>query len=149
MAYHVRRQIRDAFVSAVTGLVQTGSRVEAGRRRTLTAQHLPTLLVYTLDETSGYHAQQRKLMRVVDVAIECRVSSHEPVDDDLDQVALEVERAIANRDFRSDDGLSLIDVQLVASRPDIRADGDLYVGKLRLDYRVEYRTLEQTPDIPA
>ena len=50
MADHVRKQIRDAIVTLVTGLTTTGSNVFAGRTYALQDSELPALRVYTGDE---------------------------------------------------------------------------------------------------
>jgi hypothetical protein len=47
---HVRKQIRDAAVTLLTGLTTTGSRVHPNRLLPLKETDLPCLLVYTDDE---------------------------------------------------------------------------------------------------
>lgn len=97
MAYHLHKQIRDAIVTALTGLTTTGSRVYANRLMPLPDAMSPTLLV-TLDEETAtpatFHTNpilERELR--LSVAAVCKATSG--LDDTLDQVSKEVETALA------------------------------------------------------
>lgn len=91
---HARRQIRDEVVARVTGLTTTGARVYRSRSRSLSGAKLPAIKVWTRDEeieeASGYDYQRRKL-RLEVVAL----SKLADPDDELDQVCVEVEEALA------------------------------------------------------
>jgi len=52
MANHVRQQIREYFGSTLTGLTTTGSNVYESRVYTLQDNTLPSLVIYTKNETS-------------------------------------------------------------------------------------------------
>lgn len=134
---HRRREIRDAIVGLVTGLATTGDRVEVGRTRPLPARHLPTLLVYTVEETSGrqYDGNPASLGRTVQVFIDGRVSAIEPPDDDLDQIAFEIEAAM--RGDPTIGGLAF-DSVLSSTLTDVKAEGTSHLGAIRLEYRVRY-----------
>ena len=98
MSTHLRTQIRNAAVAALTGLATTGARVFANRLRVLTAAELPCLLV-TIDResveymtlTPAPHTERQMVLMVRGVA-----QAAANLDDRLDQVALEVENALCN-----------------------------------------------------
>ena len=50
---HIRKQIRDAIATAVTGLTTTGSRVHKSRVNDLAASELPLLAIYTTSEQTN------------------------------------------------------------------------------------------------
>lgn len=90
---HVRKQIRDAIVSALTGLTQTGANVYTSRALPLGAD-LPALCIYTSEEIADYDAGHLDCvpMRMVTLAVH---GYHKGDDDDmLDQIAAEVETAL-------------------------------------------------------
>src|SRR5574343_361509 len=97
MANHVHKQIRDAVKTALTGLATTGSRVWANRLQVMQDADLPGLRIYADDETSAdlsMHApgiSERQLTLVVEAVVKA-VSG---LDDTLDQIAKEVETALA------------------------------------------------------
>ncbi|MBK7592227.1 MAG: hypothetical protein IPI27_13400 [Betaproteobacteria bacterium] len=97
MANHVRRQIREAVATAVTGLTTTGTRVFQSRVYPLEATDLPALLIATLSETSEpvtIHGP-RELMRVLSVQVWHHKATAD-LDDALDLICKEVEIALAS-----------------------------------------------------
>lgn len=149
MADHVRRQIRDAVVQALTGLPTTAARVYVGRARPLAPAHEPTLLVYTRSETAvrGAGGRQPKLDRVVILDVEGRVSLPDAPDDVLDQIAVEVEAAmwgLADQLGTFLNGLAR-DIKLVSTEVIAEAAGERHIGGVRLEYAVAYRTSEGAP----
>ncbi len=146
---HARKLIRDAFKAIVTGLPTTGSRVFVGRTRALEQNHLPTLLVYTLQRAPelvdlASSGKPSTLQRTVVVAVEGRVVSKDPPDDQLDQIALEIEQAVgAGQDLN---GL-VKEVTLASTDGDVEAPGDRHIGAIRLNFRVVYMTKEAAPHI--
>ncbi len=67
---HVRKQIRDAIVTAVTGLTTTGSNVFRSRIYPLESGKLPGLCVYTKSETVEFDTltRSRSIMRDLEVS---------------------------------------------------------------------------------
>lgn len=141
---HVRKQIRDAVIAALTGLATTGSRVESGRTFPLGQDHAPTLLVYAISERSSVHSQgdPATLIRDLTLAIEGRVMMASVPDDTLEVIAAEVE--VAMMADPSLGGLSQ-EVTLLATAINTQAPGQSHAGEVRLDYRVVYRTRENAP----
>ena len=141
---HVRRRIRDAAKLALTGLPTTGARVYTGRTRALEQNFQPSLLLYTIDETSDVDAQgpDAVLTRPLRLAVEIAVSEAAPPDDLLDQIAAEVEPAMVTAAGL----LSFVrEVTLIRTRQEVASDGTSHIGTLILEYRVVYRTRESQP----
>ncbi|MEY9110397.1 hypothetical protein ABH999_006593 [Bradyrhizobium yuanmingense] len=154
MPDHVRKQIRDAVVTGLTGLPSTADRVYAGRTRPLQVGHDPTLLVYTRAETSQRAVLGRppKIERRCTLHVEGRVSTAAPPDDLLDQIAAEIEAGIA---AMINYGTSVFlgglaqNVQLTATEMVAEADGERQIGGVRVEYLVTYRTVEGAPTAVA
>lgn len=146
MANHLRRQIREAIASAITGLATTGSRVFQARVYPLESADLPGLLVSTLAETSERATLPApglmvRTLRLQVVAIASGVSD---VDDTLDQICKEVEIALAMpctalAGIAKTITLASTDIELTgtSSRP---------VGQAAMTYEVVYVAAENTPD---
>lgn len=96
MANHLRRQLREAIATAVTGLVTTGARVYQSRVYPLQDAELPALRVYTRSEaaTTETLTIPALMSRVVEVVIEAAAKANADLDDTLDQMAKEVETAL-------------------------------------------------------
>lgn len=92
---HVRRQIREAAAAALTGLATTGSRVSQSRMAPRRAGDLPCLLVETAEERIEQGAQTR-LTRELTVLVRAFAKANTALDDTLDQIAAEVETALAS-----------------------------------------------------
>lgn len=143
---HVRTQIRDAAIAALTGLPTTQHRVYAGRTRPLPAHHEPALLVYTREEVSERDAAGRPpiLAREVTLVVEGRVHVAVAPDDMLDQIASEVESALA-----ADPRLAgkALDTMLRRTAIEALADGERHVGSVRMEFVVQYRTTQTAPGV--
>ena len=138
---HVRKQIRDAIVTAVTGLTTTGSNVFRSRIYPLEQTKLPGLCVFTRSEAVEFDTLtiSRSISRVLDVMIEAYVSATANYDNTLDQIAVEVEEAIAADVTLG--GLTK-DVQVTAFEADFSGDGEQPVAVGRVTVTVQYRTAE-------
>ena len=90
---HLRKQIRDRIIANVSNLTSTGSRVYQTRLYPVASVSLPTLLVYTVSETSEPEtmSRPRKIIRRVDFALEGMVNGTSGLDDSLDAIAKDVE----------------------------------------------------------
>lgn len=136
---HVRRQIRDAVATRLTGLPTTGNAVYKMRKYALDDAKLPALCVYTGDETSGLVTiGLRTLRRVNNVVVEgyCKGTSTS-VYDTIDVIAMEVEEAIG-ADFTLG-GLARSMI-LVGTEVDVNVQGEQAIASVKLVYAVEYIT---------
>ena len=144
---HARRSIVLAAVQALTGLATTGSRVHASRAWPVEAANTPCLLVYARTERSAPMTMKgaaRRLARELTLAVEGVVAETDDSDATLDQVALEVETALA-----ADPTLGGVCMDLVLTSTDIeaRADGEFRAGRIRLEFAVTYHTAANAPGV--
>jgi hypothetical protein len=145
---HVRKQIRDAIVTAVTGLATTGSNVFRSRVYPLEGGKLPGLCVYTRSEAVEFDTLtiSRSVMRRLDVMVEAYVKSVINYDNTLDTIAVEVEEALASDVTLG--GLSK-DLQVTAFEADFAGDGEQTVAVGRFTVEVVYRTAENDVETAA
>jgi hypothetical protein len=146
---HVRTQIRDAVVTALTGLPTTGTRVFSGRARPMAKDSDPYWLVYATEERVDVHAMGADPVqeRTLTLMVEGRAvaSDAEAIEVLLDQIAAEGEPAIV-RDASL--GGRTQEVTLTAVRINVEAPGERHQGEVRMEFRVVYRTRESAPHIP-
>jgi len=142
---HARAQIRAALVSRLTGLATTGARAFKARTFSMVPEDMPGLIVYTNNEPSadasiGYPRVQH---REVSVSVEAYGKTAGAVDDLLDQMALEIEKAIG-----ADPTLGGVanDCGLTATECDL-ANAEQNVGVVRLLYTAKYNVRENAPDV--
>ena len=146
MSDHVRKQIRDAITTAVTGLTTTAGNVFPSRVYNLEKTKLPALLIYTNDESSSVQTINlpRTTQRRLEVIIEAVAKSTTTLDDDLDTIIKEVETAMAGDvtfgGLSKDSMLTLIEIGLTGN-------GDQPTGNAKLTFTVEYYILENNPTV--
>lgn len=146
MAYHMRRQIREAVATAVTGLTTTGARVFQSRVYPLEATDLPCLVIRTLSETSEpvtIHGP-RELMRVLSVQIDAFAKAVSDVDDTLDLICKEVEIALA-ADISL--GGKCKSVTLTNTTIELTGLSEVPTGRAAMVWDVEYYVMENAPDV--
>jgi hypothetical protein len=143
---HMRKQIRSAVVQALLGLKTTRRNVFATRTVPLNADTLPGLCVYTLSEQSGVDTmgKNRSLKRMLDLVIEGVTKSRASIDDDLDQIAAEVETAMA---LDPSLGGLAYDCVLQSTKIAVRGVAETDTGSVQLTYSVTYRTKASDPTI--
>jgi hypothetical protein len=93
MADHIRKQVREAAKTALTGLATTGSNVFSGRISQLRDSEMPGLLVY-LNFEDGQADASGTMRRDGQLRIEGVARGGDELIDLLDQIAAEVEVAI-------------------------------------------------------
>lgn len=143
MADHVRNQIRDAAVTALTGLTTTQAHVYASRVYPLSADSLPALRIYTSDEDVEIASlgAKRLLERKLELVVEACVKSNSSFDDTLDDIIKEVEAALAGG-LAGAKYVTLKRIEIEAS-----GDGDVPVGIGRMTFEVPYITAHDAPDV--
>lgn len=147
---HLRKQIRDAIASAVTGLATTGSRVHKARVLPLdSATALPALQVFVPDDNletveNLTLTAPRRQARSFDVTIVGVAAAASAVEDTLDTIAAEVEAALGNNALS---GL-VEDLVLVETQTTLGDDGaaDRF-GAIELRWRATYHCLENDPTV--
>lgn len=145
---HLRTQIRNRIIANVTNLTTTGSRVFQTRLYPIASVSLPTLLVYTVSETSDPEtmSRPRKIIRQVDFALEGMVNGTGSLDDTLDAISRDVEEAIL-----ADPTCNNLakDTVLTGTEIDYNASGEQPVGSVKMTFQVTYRTTETESESPA
>lgn len=141
---HVRKQIRDNIASALTGLSTTGANVSVTRVYPFAEAKLPRISIYTRSELSEYTTigSARTQVRTLSVAVEVMVKTS--IDDDLDQIASEIESALASDVTRG--GLAK-DTRVVGFEAEFSGDGDQPVGSAVISVDVDYVTIEGNPEV--
>jgi len=145
---HVRKQIRDAIVTALTGLTTTGSNVFRSRIYPLETGKLPGLCIFTRSESVEFDTLtiSRSVMRELEVTVEGYVRGTANYDNTLDTIAVEVEEALAADVTLG--GLSK-DLQVTNFEADFAGDGDQPVAVGRFTVLVQYRTAENDVETAA
>jgi len=136
---HVRKQIRDRVVSVLTSSVTlVSSRVYATRVYGLVTNELPAITVYTGSEASNLITMgSRSLQRSLSVVVDVYVRDLSGADDDVDEICVQVEEAIAN-DFTVN-GLAKQAV-LTATDMEFSGEAEQPIGIARLTFTVRYDT---------
>ena len=135
---HARTQIRDAFVTRLSGLATTGTAVFGQRTRPVTA--VPPFLKVWLGDDSGelLNATDDQIeQRIADLVIEAYAKDNGDMEDILDQIALEVQQQIATTADRSFGGLvKMIDAPRI--EPDVDDTLEKPCGVNRITYPITY-----------
>jgi hypothetical protein len=142
MANHVRRQIRDAAVTALTGLTTTGTRVYDSRVYPMQDANLPGLRIFTNNETVEISSLGvgRLLDRQLELVVEACVKENDSFDNTVDLIIKEVETALAS-------GLTGAKyVQLKQIEIEMAGDGEKPVAMARMTFDAPYITVNGTPD---
>jgi len=138
---HVRAQIRDAVVTAVTGL---GATVKPTRKFPTNAAELPRIHVYTnrerVDEDMSSLTTQT---RILELSVETVATGAEAtLDDTIDAFCVSLETALVGNKLS---GLAL-DTQLTVTEIDVDSTGKEPIAAARLTFDVTYRTIRAAPE---
>jgi len=142
---HLRQSIRERVAADVTSLTTTGANVFQSRVFPVEDSKLPCLLVYTTSEESEVTeiASPRPMTRILNVVVQGVVGAAQP-DDTLDLISKEIEVAMAAdvniNDLANNSFLSSTEIEF-------NADGAKPIGTVVLNYSVEYRNLDNNPEI--
>lgn len=148
MADHVRQQIRQAAVTLLTGLATTGARVFVAHPYQIPAEQLPALIIDTPRENrdgGSMGGASRLLERALELHVRALVRAVSGYRDTADQIAKEVELAIAG-----DNGLGGLakHVTFAAMESEVIGEGDAPVCEMTLTFEVLYVTALNAPDVP-
>lgn len=141
---HARKAIRDAVVTALTGLATTGANVFASRpeSRPLPQSSLPALRVFTVDEVaepSGM-SRPRTLARSLTLGVEASAIATSALDDALDGICDEVETALGNTK-----PAAAKDLRLLSTVIEFDGGAEQPVGRARMEFLIDYQTPENAP----
>lgn len=147
MANHVRRQIREAVATAVTGLTTTSTRVFQSRVYPVQDAELPCLLIHTRSEASApmtIHAP-KAMDRTLQLEIVAVAKAVADLDDTLDGICKEVEIAVETWSIAGHGGLA-DSVHLVSTEFDLQGTGEKPTGTATMTYELNFFTLANAPD---
>jgi hypothetical protein len=151
MANHIRKQIRDALIIRVTGLVTTATRVFGNRMEMISDAELPALLVMNDSEQivaraigsqAAPHARMEQ--RTITFKVRGVVKANSALDDTLDQICKEVEIAISADIFFA--GLT-DDARLVSTNYQLDAAGEKPVGIADMIWEFDTWAANTAPDV--
>jgi hypothetical protein len=149
MANHLRRQIREAAASYLTGLSTTGSRVYQSRIQPLADSKLPCLLISSdkerveaIDLITNPMTERRLELTVRGVA---KASSN--LDDTLDGIAKEVEVALNATVAANTLGGLVKGVMLDSIEVDFDGQGEKPVGFITMIFTATYYARASAPDV--
>jgi hypothetical protein len=137
---HVRADIRAAVVTALTGLTTTGSRVLVDDQYPV--EDVPALVIKTSEENAG-EAVEGIRQRAVGVSVEAVSKLTSGITAQLDQIALEVETALAGSITVS--GRVLAVDYLGTDEPQLDGGSDRGVGRMTLRFRITAFTSAASP----
>ena len=140
---HVRKQIRDQFVTLLTaGVTLVSSRVYATRVYPLTQAKLPAITVTIGSESSGLMTMgatmgSKSLDRTVEIAVSVYENATASLDSAIDAIAVQIEEAIGE-DFTLG-GIAKESV-LTSTSIDFSGETEQPVGIATLTFSVRYVT---------
>lgn len=140
---HVRTQIRNALVTALTGLTTSGPRVFASRVYPVSEAELPCLLITTSDEQAEVANLQWRMAqrRELGIEITALAQSVSGVENTLDTMLEEVETALYLTQTQATlSGLLLHPLRLDAVEVNLDGDGQRPAGALTLRLTATYET---------
>jgi hypothetical protein len=146
MALHLRQQIIEAIVTAVTGLDTTGAHIFRSRVSPLQRTELPALIVRMAPATEDVLVDQLPAPRILDRSARIEVAgvvvTKDNFDADLNQICLEVEQALAMPIAGPWKHLTL-------RRTDFNLTGtaEQPTGEVSMTYEAKYLAREDAPDV--
>ena len=146
MPDHVRKQIRAAAATALTGLTTTGANVFPSRVYPMQDADLPGLRIYTNDEQIENEelGAGRTRERSLDLVVEACVKAATGYDDTADQIQKEVEIALDGDNTLG--GLAkYIEPRQVQNA--LAGEGEKPIALRRIVFEVFYQTAMGAPDV--
>jgi len=142
MADHVRKQIRNAVATLLTGLPTAGARVFKSRVYDMQDADLPGLRVYLKDEAVSREGVSQVLARMAELVVECCSKSSSSTDDQIDEMTKEVEATIgANQQAGGAKSITLDRIET-----DLDGEAEKPRAVARLVFKALYYTYTHTPD---
>lgn len=141
---HARKQIRDAVEVILTGLPSTGTRVYPGRAAPLVQdQGPPALAFYTYPDEIDRDESELDCVVMHRLTLEVQGYKSGGSDDDLDQIAVEVEGALF-----ADPTLGGLAQWVYLGTQDVGRDesGARLEGVIVMQFEIGYQTQEGEPE---
>lgn len=134
----IRKEIRYWLRDALLNGTQAQDRIYVNRRAPLNeGTEYPLVLIYSEPEDAvPARVTDYSYVRTYQVTIDIRVLS-ESVDDDLDDIAEEIEAIMAEK-TDSDYGQNVSSFEYLGAEPTVDDEGEEKLGSLRLNYSFKY-----------
>ena len=151
MADHVRKRVRDAAKTLLSGAsIEVGPNVFTSRVDPLQDAELPAIKLTTPEETStilahGVMSGKRKVERTLMLKAEICVKQVSGYEDTADEIAKDVEIAIAGDNTLG--GLCK-HIQLTGTVTELAGEGERPIARTTLSFEVYYITALDAPDTP-
>ena len=149
MADHVRKQIRAAAVTALTGLATTAGRVFASRVYPLQDADLPGLRISNPDEaieSASLGGANRYLERHLTLEVQACVKQVSGYEDLVDQIAKEVEIALATNNTLGNLAKWIVPRSI---ETELSGEGEKPIAVATIRFEVVYITALNAPDVPS
>ena len=147
---HARTQIRNALATLLTGLTTTGANVFTSRVTDYDRENELPALNIMINEEDHDRAEEAAQMgsiewRQIEITIEGRIAAAgtDNIDDDLDQLALEVELAIAGD---ADLGGLLFNNEYAGTSLELDDEAETVTGLITISYAASYRIDASDPE---
>lgn len=135
---HVRQALREAAVTALTGLTTTGARVYDSRIHPLSDGVLPCLTVYCPEEAAEKAGLGNLLDRDMTLVVRGYARGASGVEDTLDTICEEVETALTALD-----GAKWVTLRSIEQT--FSDDGDMPIAQVEIRFQVYYQTVAGVP----
>lgn len=148
---HVRAQIRAKLVAVLSGLATTGANVYANRKELVPASNLPAVFIMNdndeikaraIGSQAAPHA--RNEMSTVMMKIQAAAKATAGLDDTLDEICLEVQKAISADIFLG--GLT-VDARLMSTVFELDALGETQAGLADMIWEFDFWSANNAPDV--
>lgn len=149
MAYHLRKQVREAMVTLLTGLTTTGSHVFKNRLIALKENQLPALVVTTNEEeiTTQDAGVDAVLDRRLSIELLVHAKAVDDIDDELDLIALEVESKVFESEVTNTLNGLISSLELNGISNEFDAQGEKKAGLARMSFTAIYFNQASAPDV--
>lgn len=151
---HMRQKIREGIAAKLAGLTTTGARVYQARIYPLAEDNLPCILISTLNEQivsrsdgSLVSSEPRLTERVMEVSIKAVAKAVANIEDLLDTICVEIEKALSADRFLTTGSVKLTDdLKLMTTQINLSGDGEQPTGNADMVWQVTYWCNENSPD---
>lgn len=146
MADHLRKQIRDAAKTTLTGLTTTSTRVFASRARMVAAADLPCLRIFCDDEsivlkTMGPNRERERRLNLV---VEGCCAGNSGYEDTADLITKEVEIAL---DGNNSLGGLVKWIEPRSITQEFSGEGETVIAVAKMEFEVLYYAAKGAPDV--
>jgi len=141
---HKRKEIRDAVVTILKNAnTEAENNVFGDRLKSLKSTEYPSIVVFCRSEISevdsdGPRTYMRRVQCIIEGCIRTSLESDGSADDDLEDLAAEIETALYN--IRQLGVADVLDSKLRSTEIEFATNGDKPIGVVQLTYEILYQS---------